>query len=65
MEKTTEQMSDEQKVEHQIAVRDEAGALSVVEQSAALVVFRRIGQRVGRFKTKRFCQLCFHFSVSG
>ena len=38
MEKTTEQMSDEQKVEHQIAVRDEAGALSVVEQSNALVV---------------------------
>ena len=36
-EKTTE-MTDEQKVEHQLAVRDEAGALSVVEQSAALVV---------------------------
>lgn len=37
MEKT-EQMTDDQKVEFQIALRDQAGALSVVEQSAALVV---------------------------
>ena len=37
-ENTTEQMTDEQQVEHQIAIRDEAGALSVVERSAALVV---------------------------
>ena len=34
----TEQMTDDQKVEHQIALRDEAGALSVVEQSNVLVV---------------------------
>ena len=34
----TEQLTDEQKIEHQIAVRDNEGALSVVEQSNALVV---------------------------